>query len=280
MTPGDLTTSAGRPMVWITIQLDSGYATKEKVEAIVSKLRWTTFPEGKEIRFSYSWNPPKPYEIPQNTPKGQEQKSEQPTDITGRPIQENSLIQGSEQVLSFSLTPEGAIEDRWYQVSLDNSDNMLKNFEHINPRRGNLVISRFNLTSSPTIQNVEICKKSDEVQKVIVRFSEPVFYKSIKLGLGITLLADGSSCAPVEDASKPEQASFAEFLCSGLGENGKSIKVSLGSSLISASSKIPLAFLDAEASVQGKLLSTPHETEIDFGKISQREDPACVLWTP
>jgi hypothetical protein len=280
MIPGDLTTSAGKPMVGVTVQLNSGSITKEKIETIVSKIHWTTFPEGIEIRFSYAWNPPAPYELPKDTPKGQTPNSGQPTDITGRPIQEGSATQNSEQLTSFSLTPEGVIEDRWYQISLDNTDNLFRTFENINPRRNGVAISRFNLASSPTIQNVELCKKSDKVQKVSIRFSEPVSYKKIKSSLEIAPLIEGSSCTFIEETSSQEQASAAEFLCAGLGGNAKAIKLVLGPDLVSASSKVPLAFLNAEASIQGNMFSSSNEIEIDFSNKSQMDENPCSLWTP
>lgn len=276
LIPADMTTSAGAPKIEVHIQMNSGNVTKELIDGMVSRISWQTYPEGDEIKFTYSWTPPQPYEIPKNTPKGQPVDNSKPTDITGNPVGQKN----SETRTSFSLSPDSKLEARWYQIVYnDEILDSVKSVQNVNPSVGNKIISRFNMASSPTVQSVQICKKGKENQKISVRFSEPVSYESLKFGMSMTPLADGSSCSFVEDIYSPNQAIMAEYLCTGLWGDTIAAKIKHNGTITSASSQAQLSLLNSSAKTQAELYSAPTEIEVNF-KASYKENEYCFLWTP
>lgn len=275
--PADLTTSVGKPSVNINVHLNSGYITKEKVESILSRVHWQTYPEGKEIKFSYSWIQPHPYEEPQNTPKGQTVNNSKPTDITGNPI--NNGNTNSEQETTISIFPDSNVEERWYQVVFEDVEKSTTNFENINPRRSGRILSRFNLASTPTIQSIQLCKKSENKQKITVRFSEPVYYEQLKNNLMMAPLAVESTCSFIEQNITPSQTSLAEYLCTGLWGDTIAVKIKPNDKIKSASSENSVSLININAGSQQELFLAPPGIEVNF-KTSYKENEYCYIWTP
>jgi hypothetical protein len=259
----------------IHVHFSNGYVTKESIDAIISKIRWMTYPEGKEVVFSSSWIQPKPYEDPKDTPKGQP-LGQIPTDITGNPVGTPS---SSEQKTTISITAKEKISDGWYQIVFDDQDSKSKNIDVINPRKNGKIISRFSSSSQPTIQSVQICKKTEDTQKVSIRFSEPVDYKSLEAGLGVISLGPGSACVFIAQKNS-HQTEIADYLCKKSWSETVAIELKINEQLKSSSTHKPIQLMNNEAKNQEDMLSYVTSKEINFKTSYYNESEFCYTWKP
>lgn len=270
--PSDLSTSVGNSTIRVKITTQKGMISDEIVTKALGKIQVASYPSLRPLTFSKTIHLNPNVEPHKNYPK------EGPKPPPSGP---DGGLSGELFATAFLQIEEKDAQD-WVIVAYDNATQDAMNYAETNPAQGKSFVTRFTMSSYPTVRRVKVCG-AQEKQKLIVSFSEPVVYEGVFEGTILNSLGDNQiSCMPNTDAGNPKQVEEIGYVCSGGAI--QAIQLGFKQSVVSAGTQKPVTMINGplESQQSGSVTKQVGETkEVDFSKTNLVTDGGqCRVWIP